>query len=260
MVRSKLASLSQPVCQQNNMKPEPLFYTRLTEALRELKKRNKNSELIKKVKETMGDAYPDWMPDEPCLFFCRNIITPNKETLYFLDLAKDIGLPVVFLEYYDKFVAVNKTKYHLGLIRTEEKKKVIIDFNDEGKKIDTIKTLKGESLVEFHHNLARKHIKDFDSYKIINITKWFNNTRNTKVYYFNYFSLFVAHGILFENFLLEDREEKKFLDTKLIPSIEKIKEFYGCIPLIYPLLPFEFEGENSWLFYPKEVYTTNNNG
>ena len=241
------------------MKPQDIFYTHLSNALAELKQRHKNKELIAQVKKNMGTAYPSWLPDEPCLFFCRNVVTPNKETLYFLDLAKDAGLPVIFLEYHDKFVAINKTKYHLGYIHSGTSKKKIIDFKDEGKKIDTIKTLKGNKLVDFHHELSQKFITNFNSYTTIDITKWFNDTRNIQAYYFNYFSLFIAHGILFENFLVGDKQEGKFLQEKFFPSIAKIKEVYGVKPLIYPLLPQEFERQESWLFYPKEVYTYINN-
>ncbi len=244
---------------QNNMKTDDIFYMHLSAALAELKKRNSDGELIKKIKKTMGAACPAWMPDEPCIFFSRNIITPNKETLYFLDLAKDAGLPVIFLEYHDKFVTVNKLKYHLAYMHSEKSKKKLIDFGDEGNTLDRIQTLQGTSLIDFHHDLCQKFIPNFNTYTVIDMTKWFNDTRNDKAYYFNYFSLFIAHGILFENFLVGDKEEKDFLQAKFFPSIAKIKEVYGMGPLIYPLLPREYEEESSWLFYPKEVYTYTNN-
>lgn len=242
------------------MKPDEIFYTHLSTALHELNKRRADPHLLKKIKKEMGPAYPKWIPNEPCLFFSRNIITPNKETLYFLDLAKDAGLKVVFLEYYDKFVAKNENKYHLANLKFDSyPKKKIIDFKDEGKTMDAIQTLTGASLVDFHHDLCRKYIPNFESYTIIDMTKWFNDTRNTKAYYFNYFSLFLMHGILFENFLIADKNEKDFLKEKFFPSIHKIKEVFGMAPLIYPLLPLEFEEEKSWLFYPKQVYTYINN-
>jgi hypothetical protein len=241
------------------MKQQDIFYTHLSKALVELKQRHTDKEFIHQVKKNMGNAYPSWLPDEPCLFFCRNIVTPNKETLYFLDLAKDAGLRVIFLEYYDKFVAINKAKYHLGYIHSGTAKKKIIDFKDEGKKIDTITTIHRKKLVDFHHELSQKFINDFDLYTTIDISKWFNDTRNMQAYYFNYFSLFIAHGILFENFLVGDKQEEQFLQEKFFPSIAKIKEVYGVGPLIYPLLPIEFERQESWLFYPKEVYNYINN-
>lgn len=241
------------------MDQKEFFYTRLSQAFKELKSRSKDKALVDKIRKNMGSAYPDWLPDKPCLFFSRNIITPNIETLYFLDIARDSGFEVIFFEYHDKFVSRNKSKYYLGNICTnfpeQRKKKIIVDFQKyEGKTINNVQTNTGSSLLDYHHDLSRKIIKDFDSYKIIDITKWFNDTRNVNAYYFNYFSLFITNGILFENFLLDDEEEKVFLEKKFIPSVKKIKEVYGINPLIYPLLPFESQADNSWFFYPKEVY------
>lgn len=106
-------------------------------------------------------------------------------------------------------------------MHSDKTKKMLVDFKDEGKTLDKIKTLQGTSLIDFHHDLCQRFIPNFNTYTVIDITKWFNDTRNDKAYYFNYFSLFIAHGILFENFLVGDKEEKDFCRQSFSPASQR---------------------------------------
>ena len=161
-------------------------------------------------------------------------------------------------------IVKNKDKYHLcRLFFYRQLKKgtsipvateKIIDFNkQEGKKFSKIKTKWGEGIVDVHHYLLYKQFPKMSG-KTIDFSKWFDKTKNLSNNYYLYFlSLFICHGVLFDNFLIGDKEEKNFVKKKFLPSFKKAEKIFGVKPLIFPLLPFENEKGTHWLSYPESL-------
>ncbi len=240
------------------------IYTNFSNIEKEVKKRWNNKRLRKKVDNFFGDKMLSIIKNKPRAVLSRSIGTPNLELKYFLDIVKETKLKPLILEYDGEFVAKNIDKYHLCRLfffRTLKNKKTIIsntinivNFNkDEGKYFNKIKTLWGQGIIDFHHELLHKELPKFKN-KVVDFSGWFDETKKlSKYYYLYYLSLFVCHGVLFENFLIGDKQEANFIKKKFLPSFRRVEKIFGVKPLIYPLLPFENEKSPFWLSYPESM-------
>ncbi|MDD4286876.1 MAG: SET domain-containing protein-lysine N-methyltransferase [Candidatus Peribacteraceae bacterium] len=240
------------------------IYTPLSNISMEISERRNNKALMKKVEDFFGPWKFDAITGEPRAVLSRSIATPNLELSYFLSLSNGLGMTPLILEYPDKFVAKNPDKYHLCKLffvrKVEGGNPIVIDtlklvnFNaDEGKALLDIKTTNGENIVDFHHYLLGKQFP-YLSDKVINFSDWFNNTRVLSRYYYLYFlSLFICHGVLFENYLIGDKEESSFFKEKFLPSFEEAERIFGVKPIIYSLLPFRYATRIRWYSYPESL-------
>ncbi len=238
------------------------IYTPFSELKREIRERYNNKQLLSKVREFFGPCMLDVMNREPQVVLSRSIVTPNMELSHFLNLTAALGIPPLFLEYPDKFVAKNMDKYHLcklyfyrntndgtsKLVNTLR----IINFNEEeGKLFKDITTTWGENIIDTHHRMLfmeHQHLRN----RIYDFSEWFNEKRYLGKFYYLYFlSLFICNGVLLENFLFEDKEEGKFITEKFLPSFEEVERIFGVKPLIYPLLPFKSVNDAYWQSYPE---------
>jgi len=195
---------------------------------------------------------------------CRDIYTPNFETHRFISAADALDLTPVFGEYSsDKFTSNNLSKYYLGKIAfhfgfgkkngAKIKYKNIIDFNKaNGKPLSSITTHWNQNLVDFHRELFLLKYPQFTDEFFFDISKWLTkNGGNAKFFYNKFLALFVRHGILFENFMLE-KEELKFTKEYFLPAFFKAWEDLGEKPIIIALAPTEVEGDLFWFYYPPE--------
>lgn len=238
------------------------FYTTLEEAKKEIWRRWNDPVLKKKVENFLGSNFPEPLKSGPRAVTVRCIASPDNEFFNFINESKKIELKPLFIEYpEDKFIAKNSDKYSLcilhfekdGIKSYEESDKIkLINFNIfEGKSFNKIETLWGCNLVNFHHEIFRRSISE--QIEIYNFWNWFNETRyKTEYYYLYYLSLFVCHGILFENILMSE-EEREFTEKKIIPSLKKIEEIFGLKPLICPITPIDEEDNFRWWLYPEKV-------
>lgn len=243
------------------------IYTPYDAIVPELNRRWNDAELRSKVEAFLGPGIPKAFKNAtgPSAVSVRCIATPDNEFCNFFRHAQELGLPAVFLEYKkDKFVAMNEDKYCLcKLFFFNEKAKSVtecpsiklIDFNIwEGKRFYEIPTLWGKDLISFHHAiLATKLGEDSAKLTIEDFSDWFNDTRHeTEYYYLYYLSLFICHGVLFENMLMSEHE-RAFTEEKVLPSIKRIEELFGVKPIIYPITPIEDEDNFEWWTYPGDV-------
>lgn len=248
------------------------IYTNYSDLDEELKQRKKNIKLKKAVEKFWGNnKLTEIVSNEPRAVLSRAIFTPNLEFEYFIDVIKDFNLKPLLLEYQGKFVAKNLEKYHLCRMFFREKagkhgtllmnSKNIVDFNiTEGKDFSSIHTHWEENVVDFHHRLLEFKYPGMTK-NIVNFTEWFNKTRYlTEHYYFYFFSLFLYHGVLFENFLIDDKEESIFLKDHVFSSFEAVHEYFGVKPLIFSLLPIENEKFRTWFSYSPSVKSFIDNG
>lgn len=240
------------------------IYTSLIGVNQAIEERRKNKKLMQKIEDFFGPKMFPPLAKKPHAVLSRSIASPNMEMLYFLELAEEIELEPLILEYPDKFVAKNVDKYHLCklyLLRkfTDKPTRVvntlkIVDFNqNEGKMFNKIKTLWGDSIINVHHKMLHS-VHPYPNFKVVDFRKWFNQSRRLSEHYYLYFlTLFVCHGVLFENFISGDKEELAFLHEKVLPSFDRVYQKFGVKPLIYPLIPFKQEKDLYWHSYPESI-------
>lgn len=240
------------------------IYTSLGELSHELDRRVNDSGLRKLVEDRLESNILNVFGDSPRAVLARSIFTPNREFEYFFDVAESLQLNPLLLEYDGKFVAKNVEKYYLCRLfcmRHVGKKggvlyktHPIVNFNDnEGKYLSQVHTKRGDSLVEFHHELLASAYPG-TSHDLVSITDWFNRTRsNGEHYYFDFLSMFIRNGVLFDNYIAEDKEERVFIRQRLLSSFKAVTSFYGVRPLIVPLLPIETESMTPWFSYSPRI-------
>lgn len=127
----------------------------------------------------------------------------------------------------------------------------IIDFGKtENQPIETIKTKWGESLADFHHRLLT--IAGL-SIELSDASSWYkSNGKKAAGYYDKFLSLFLCHGILFENFITNE-EEDRFSKSVVFPAFKQVVDHFGIKPLIVPLVPHETASTIYWRCYPAEL-------
>ncbi len=245
-----------------------IVYTPLSEALRLLEERQKDSELMSKVKELLNGDMPEiFEDDKKYAVLFRQIATPNYETKRFIALAKENNLHPVIFEYHDDIFSPdnNEFKYSLGKLSLHKtvlggvfsniKENInIIDFNThKGKKIKDIVTTWQEPLTDFHKFLFNSHFKN-ESIILWNASEWFKSKGDTALNYYQYFFLFfIRNGILFENFLSSKDSEGSFTQKVVLPAIEAVLNMTGLKPLIVPIEPFENELDEYWIYHNFDV-------
>jgi len=242
-----------------------IVYTPLSEAIELLKERRNNPELIQKIHKLLKGNIPDILKTKNCGIMARQIATPNYENRMFVSTAKENDLHPIFLEYFeDKFTSNNEYKHSLGRLNICDyssknkhhsiEKITIIDFNKyNGKKLQYVKTLWGESLIDFHKKLFDLYqIKDFS---FINELDWYREGKENEKpfdFYVNFFLLLTCFGILFENFLVlknEKNSEGEFTRKIILPAFEKVINLTGFRPLIVPIDSFDLETESFWFYH-----------
>jgi hypothetical protein len=237
------------------------FYTSLEDAKEEIWERWRNDALRKKVVDSIG-TIPHPMQESPRAVLDRNIATPNYEFFHFIQQANKTGLPILVTEYIrDKFVTINSDKLGLGRMpfyRGRNKKgrllfryRNVIDCTIyQGKPIGEIKTLWGETLADFHHRLLTTTSFSID---ILDASSWYkSNGGNAENYYHNYLAMFICHGILFENFITNE-EEERFSKSVVFPAFKQVVEHFGMKPLIVSLVPHDVASDIYWRCYPADI-------
>lgn len=243
------------------------IYTPLSKAILLLEERQKNLELIKKVEELLEGDIPEPLKNIAKYgIFGKQVATPNYDARWFIELTKSNNLKTLFYEYHnDKFVSKNYFKYSLGQIHIHsdhfnkngnniEEKILIVDFNKyDGKKLKEVYTLWGEKLIDFHKKLFEVYEYNINDFIFYDGSEWLNrNGGKAQDYYKKDLLLYVCHGILFENFLV-DGEHGQFTKDILLPSIDWVYKKLGVKPLIVPIPPMDFQEDNRWVSYGENV-------
>jgi len=238
-----------------------IVYTPISDAIKLLNERQKDPELISRVKKLLHGNIPKVFRDNKCGIMARQLATPNFENKRFISLAKENKLHPVFVEYFDdKFTSNNKYKHSLGQLHIQNKidkngervveKVTIIDFNkSNGKKLKEIKTLWGESLIDFHKKLFDLH--ELEDFSFFEETSWYEKKDEKPIdFYINFFLLVTCFGILFENFLLLKEDiEGEFTKDVILPALEKVINLTGVKPLIVPVEAMDLETDDFWYYH-----------
>lgn len=246
---------------------EKYVYTDIFTALDELRNRASNEKIDAYIREHLGEDIPKNFTEDVQYVLFRQVATPNFEFRRFLHICSFLHDKALFFEYNkDKLTSNNEHKYHLGRLpffsgfdknrQPIVEKLTVIDFASfDGKSIAETKTLWGENLVALHHELfsltsfaANKKLSFFDA------SDWlYRQGGSPDKYYKKFLMLFLKHGILFENFMLENSAERKFADEIIVPAISEIHAETGFKPIIVSLEPTDVEGDLYWMCYEKEL-------
>jgi hypothetical protein len=200
---------------------------------------------------------PTFLHSEPMAVLSRPVITPGLDFMRFVEQAKQSKLRPLCLEYTrDKFVSKNPDKHMLGMMRfvqAESSRRLrVVDFGTmDGLPLDEVKCKNDQRLVDFHHQLLAHVSPDIVP---TDFSSWFRTASRGEFYYLEFLSLFITSGILFENFLLHDTEERYFAETRIFPSFNRVVEMYGVKPLIVRLFTPKEEREPTLWLYPGGLY------
>ena len=253
-------TLSEPAVDTSEIRA---LYTSLPEAATELEQRRKDCDLCTLVENYHRSLNPPFMSVASVGVLNRSIITPNRELdRYFSLLAQSRLLPLLVEFHEDFFVTHNRDKYRLGqqvFTKSPEVRREMSAVNWKSLKgkapprMSDLRTRNGLKLTDYHHALlefaypgCEKHLVDFSA--------WFLEARRGEFYYLRYLALFICHGILFDNYIVEDKSEMRFALDKVLPSFKKATELFGVRPLIVPLLPSETEHSDYWRSLPNTLY------
>lgn len=237
------------------------IYVSLDEAREEVKKRWNDVELRKKIEDELGNNFMLQFKNEPRALLNRHLCSPDNGFILFFQCAKYIGISPLASEYQnDIFIHLNEEKKGLGRLRVflKDGAKATIDIMDfhanEKKKLKDVVLKNGEKLLDFHHNLFEIDNCKLEMYEN---SAWFHGLYPPSNFYYYLLLHFVAHGVLFETFSLEERErgEAKFIEDVVNPSIEKIKNKFGLKPLVVRSYPENQTDEEDfyWWSYPSNV-------
>jgi len=243
------------------------FFTPLTEAIAEVENRRRNSLLCEKVEKYLAHSIPDHFKNGPILYLARHIATPNFETLYFIEQCKSLKFPTVIgQDLHDKFVSKNPLKRALGKMPIQKgvarnfddiiEYFTIVDFAEaEGEKLKDIQTFTGISLADFHNSLFRE-IYTSTNVAIVDEADWIdkNGRGDLLEHYKKMLALFLVHGVMFEYYPLEDKNELYFVEHILAPAFTFIENTFGIKPLIVTLVPSIAQSEKNWDAYPSVFY------
>ncbi len=242
------------------------MYTELNDARVQIKTRFAEPGLKEEVENFLKNL-PEQIRclSRPMAVMARQVATPNFESIRFWETTSGNGLTPIWLEYSrDRFSSANVDKvmlakliFYYGKGRNGGNKtsiQKIVDIERASKKaICDIRTR-----VNSEVSLLDIHSRMFESYfpleaKRVDISSWIQEIGDSApLYYEAFLSLFICHGVLFENFLLEGREGE-FSKSVVIPAFEKVQKRFGIKPLVVSLLPRNRAANNSWGWYPGQL-------
>lgn len=240
------------------------IYTSLEDAVKELSLRQGDEKIKQYINEFLVAGVPEPFKDKKCAVLFRQIATPNYEVRRFVSIVDALGkeFKPLFFEYLeDKFTDNNEWKYSLckmSFFAGKGKKggsKIdrlnIIDFNAfKGKKFSEITTFWGQKLGDFHRELIKRTYSHFDAGSFYDASDWFAQSGgHAKDYYTHFLKLFLQNGILFENFMI-DEKELSFTKEVFLPAFMKVLKDTGKKPLIVALEPTDIEGDEFWMCHP----------
>jgi len=239
------------------------IYIPLEEAKKEIEKRWKDKKLEKKVNDYLGDNIPPVIKDEPKAICTFHVATPNWAFFHFWEEAHKIGLKPLVFEYLDDvFITTNFDKVSLAKMvfyhgkddhddmLTSSRQIIDLSGKNEKKKIKDVETVWGEKLVDFHHRAIKTYYEDIE---IFDGSDYYHKLGKTPAEYYKYiFAYYIRNGILFENYLLTNKE-KKFTEEVLLPAFEYVWKKFGIKPLIVPITPQNEAAKKHWWCYPEFI-------
>lgn len=219
------------------------MYWQLEDAVKALKIRQGDLELLKKVNEFVGDCP---IPEGHHGFLVRHVATARIEDLEFEKRCREAGLlPVVLTFNDDIFVSNNPSKTRLVQLRICEKGNTkdeesqiqridLLGIRDLSRiqktPISQIRTAWGEPLIEFH--LRTRALVGLSG-QVIDFSVWLKSIGRAKEYYKYLLAACLTRGILFESFESPGFPNLDiFKSSVVLPALREINERFDVQPLI----------------------------
>jgi hypothetical protein len=184
----------------------------------------------------------------PQAIWARQVATAMYCDHMFHDLATRMGFNPLWAEWVDDlYDSKNEYKQRLlqrviaggqgrsGGVQTEHHRLLgrMRLAEIEGQPLSTILTDEGHSLVEFHHGLRPSEWQQFD------LSSWVVEAgASPKKFYLPFLAMFLAHGILVENFHESGKEHNqgdKFTAEVFWPAFSSLNRKFGIRPIIVRL-------------------------
>lgn len=205
--------------------------------------------------DSMGWGNAPMPPWNNTAVLARQIATFRYEDALFASMVQKAGLRPFWLEYRGDKMS-DKSSYKRSLLHPTffkgrgrnggmklEKAKLVRDMTKyNGQILQTLPTDMTRqqefpdchSLLEFHH---RQFYRCFPKGSFADNSIWVRGMGGASGYYAAYLSLFVAHGVLFEDYHGGESGHKLDLFTTGVfePALEKVRQQFGVGPLIVPL-------------------------
>lgn len=237
-----------------------LQYFSLDDARRELHQRWGNVELRRHVEAFLGDRMYPGFDRWPRAFVSRFIASPDNGIDSFLWRCRYLNAPPLIGEYVgDTFLKLNPEKRGLGRLQLSLAeggycRVNIMDFNHQEKlPICDVVTKHGERLVDFHHRLWRMQGCDAD---VLDMTMAWKSLGKPIKYYVPFLAHFIAHGVIFENFLADEGEPKhQWCQDVLFPVLDTLQGEFGMGPIVVRMYPEHQTDDEDlfWWSYPKLI-------
>lgn len=240
-----------------------LVYTPISLAISEIQQRWDSSELRTLIEDSV--TVPTVFTNEPTFSFFRQLCTPNFETHRFITISDSIGFTPIIVTYVaDKFTAANILKLAFARLKfcnsiregdaPSPSLKIIDIVKSDGKVFTDIQTVWGERLDHFHERIFRERYPHVVKDQIYDISSWYlRNGGRAKDYYDKLMLLFVQNTILFDNFILEDAYERRFIKEIFLPAFIRAWILTKLKPLVVSLEPTDMERDEFWTSYPENI-------
>lgn len=215
---------------------------------------------IEKWWQSNGWVIPARFATEDALAgFGRAIATRRYEDALFFHYAQSAGFTPLWLEYTESSFS-SHSPFKRSLLQpvfyekhgrrggiVGKKHELAPIATERTKKISGIKTMRGEPLVEFHHRLHARF--GLDPSAIVDLSLFYGQFGNASEYYLPYLSLFVAHGVLFEDYHGGESGDalSDFTDQIFAPAFKRLEALFGIPPLLVHM-PWH---ENLRLYVPE---------
>ncbi len=235
------------------------IYSSLDDARALLRQRHTDTTLRVTIETELGERFlPEFRQRPRCVAF-KSVASPDNAFAFFLQCAQYMATVPLFLEFLgDSFSRNNEEKLGLGCLRltTETGERVTCNLFSKWrysrKKISEITLATGAPLANFHHGLLRLSCLDCE---VHDRTDWLHAIGKPPEYYYTLLLHCVAHGVYFENF--DASGERDFIETAVLPNIERIRTRFGSAPLMvraYPDPDTQSAAEDfHWWSFPPHV-------
>ena len=217
------------------------FYTPIGEAQAVMNSRTHLRKEVEKYWESEGLDMSQYVQLEGFAGFARQVPTFRMEDGVFATLASAAGLQPVWMGYTsDKFSTLSSTKrsylqptmWSRNNSRGEPivVKKKMCDVNAfVGARLDTITDKVGGSMINWHRERLLQMVPDAIA---TDDSKWMLRYGSPDRYYESFLSVFVTHGVLFEDYHGGESGNKLDAFTSEIfePTVERLRQRFGFAP------------------------------
>jgi hypothetical protein len=242
------------------------IYTPLDEAVRLLDARQSVGLFPDLDREGFLDVPPIMKRRRAAILF-RQVATPNHEMALAMALARQFDLHLIIWEYHaDQFVSLNNCKralgrmgFYSGIGRNGGRRMDYLNIVDfprvDGQPLGEVRTLWGQRLVDFHHELLLKEFPQMSPDSLFDATSWLErHGGRARLYYKAFTMLLIRHAILLETFEMSGKE-LEFTREIFIPAMQDIISSFGVKPLVARIEDIDSEGDEYWLNYPGRLRT-----